>query len=196
MMKVYHWVNSLLAGWSNDQYINWLTQNAINEPTKILNNLLGMQSSYNSASGKKATNMNIASGGVGVVSNVASIIGDFYSASLLPSTSAGSNVGDVGFSTYSLRFDFYNMILRDEELKIIDDYFSRFGYKVNSLKIPEFNSRTYWNYIKIVDGENIGYGEIPSKSLDTINKICINGVTIWHNHANIGDYSLNNTIVQ
>lgn len=88
------------------------------------------------------------------------------------------------------------MILRDEELKIIDDYFSRFGYKVNTLKIPEFNSRTYWNYIKIVDGENIGYGEIPSKSMETINKICRNGVTIWHNHANIGNYSLNNTIVE
>lgn len=161
-----------------------------------MNNLLGMQSSYNSARGNKATNMDIASGGVSTVSSVANIIGDFYSASLLPSISAGANVGDVGFSTYSLRFDFYNMILRDEELKIIDDYFSRFGYKVNSLKIPEFNSRTYWNYIKIVDGENIGYGEIPSKSLDTINKICINGVTIWHNHANIGNYSLNNSIVQ
>lgn len=88
------------------------------------------------------------------------------------------------------------MILRDEELKIIDDYFSRFGYKVNTLKIPEFSSRTYWNYLKIVEGENIGYGEIPSKSMETINKICRSGVTIWHNHTNIGNYNLNNSIVQ
>lgn len=184
------------CGWANDQYINWLTQNAINEPTKILNNLLGMQSSYNSASGKKATNTNIASGGVGVVTNVASIIGDFYSASLLPSTSAGGNVGDVGFSTYSLRFDFYNVILNDEELKIIDDYFTRFGYKVNDLKIPSFTSRTHWNYLKIADGEDIGSGEIPSKSMEIINQIFRTGTTIWHNHANIGNYNLNNSIVQ
>lgn len=180
------------CGWSNDQYINWLTQNAINEPTKIINNLLGAQSSYSSANGKKATNLDIASGGFGVVTSVANTIGDFYSAHLLPSVSAGSNVGDVGFSTYSLRFDFYNVILCDEELKIIDDYFTRFGYKVNALKIPEFSSRAYWNYIKIIDGETIGYGEIPSKSMDIINKICRNGVTIWHNHTNIGNYNLNN----
>ena len=32
-------------------------------------------------------------------------------------------------------------------------------------------------------------------NMDIINKICRNGVTIWHNHANIGNYSLNNSIV-
>lgn len=157
--------------------------------------MLGVQSSYNSTQSKKATSMDKVSGGVGAVTSVASVIGDFYSASLLPSTSAGGNVGDVGFSSYSLRFDFYNMILNDEELKIIDNYFTRFGYKVNDLKIPEFNSRLYWNYIKIVDGETIGYGEIPSKAMEIINSTCRKGVTIWHNHANIGNYTLNNTIV-
>ena len=180
------------CGWANDQFINWLTANAVNEPTKILNNLLGAQSSYNSANTSKATDIQKVSGGIGVVTNVASIIGDFYGASLLPSTSAGSNVGDVGFSTYSLRFDFYNMMLRDEEIRIIDNYFTRFGYKVNALKIPEFNSRTYWNYIKIADGENIGYGAIPSKAMDTINGFFRNGVSVWHNHSNLGDFSLAN----
>ncbi len=126
MMNQYHLENSRIVGWANDQYVNWLTANAINEPTKILNNLTGVQSSYSGASSNKASNMQKVSGGVGIVTNVASIIGDFYGASLLTSSMAGSNVGDVGFSTFSLRFDYYNIILRDEELRIIDDYFTRF----------------------------------------------------------------------
>ena len=180
------------CGWSNDQYVNWLTQNAVNEPTKIFNNILGIiggvaQGVSNYQQGAPATSY---LGPIGsVVNNISSIIGDFYSAKLLPSTSAGSNVGDVAFCTYSLRFDYYNMILNDEELRIIDNYFTRFGYKVNSLKIPEFNSRTYWNFVKIADGENIGYGEIPSKAMDTINRFFRNGVSIWHSHANLGNFS-------
>ena len=183
------------CGWSNDQYVNWLTQNAVNEPTKIFNNILGIiggvaQGVSNYQQGAPATSY---LGPIGsVVNNISSIIGDFYSAKLLPSTSAGSNVGDVAFCTYSLRFDYYNMILNDEELRIIDNYFTRFGYKVNSLKIPEFNSRTYWNFVKIADGENIGYGEIPSKAMDTINRFFRNGVSIWHSHANLGNFSLAN----
>lgn len=154
--------------------------------------MTGAQSSYSGASTNKATNMQKVSGGVGVVTNVASIIGDFYGASLLTSSMAGSNVGDVGFSTYSLRFDYYNIILRDEELRIIDDYFTRFGYKVNKLKIPEFTSRTYWNYVKIAEGENIGYGAIPSMAMDTINGFFRSGVSIWHNHENLGNFALPN----
>ena len=183
------------CGWANDQYVNWLTQNAVNEPVKIFNNVLGAVSGV--ASGVKTyqeggTKLDMLQPIGTVVNNIASIIGDFYSAKLLPSTSAGSNVGDVSFCTYSLRFDYYNMILNDEELKIIDNYFTRFGYKVNTLKIPEFSSRTYWNFIKIAEGENIGYGVIPSKSMDTINRIFRAGVSVWHNHANVGDFSLAN----
>ena len=69
------------------------------------------------------------------------------------------------------------------------------GYKVNTLKHPNITGRAYFNYIEIGNTEDIGFGELPSKSLEIINKICRRGVTIWHNHANIGNYSLNNTIV-
>ena len=71
----------------------------------------------------------------------------------------------------------------------------KFGYKVNSLKVPNITGRTYWNYVEINKGDVIGFGEIPSVALEQINEIFYKGVTIWHNHANIGNYNLNNTIV-
>lgn len=87
------------------------------------------------------------------------------------------------------------MRVKNEYLKIIDDYFTKFGYKVNTVKHPNISGRSIFNYIEIESSAEIGYGEVPSKAMEVINGACRSGVTIWHNHANIGNYSMNNTIV-
>ena len=84
---------------------------------------------------------------------------------------------------------------KKQYLKIIDDYFTRFGYAIKSLEMPNITGRTYWNYVEIGDEEEIGYGDVPHKFMDQINKACRKGVTIWHNHTNIGNWDLTNTIV-
>lgn len=65
-----------------------------------------------------------------------------------------------------------------ENIKMIDDYFSMFGYKVNTIKIPQFNSRPYWNYIK-TSGVNL-IGNVPQDALNVIKRVFDNGVTMWH----------------
>ena len=107
----------------------------------------------------------------------------------------GNNNGDVNFSSRQNIFAIHHLRVKTEYLKIIDDYFTRFGYAVKSLAMPNITGRTYWNYVEIGASEEIGYGEVPSKFMDTINNACRRGVTIWHNHANVGNYSLDNTIV-
>lgn len=87
------------------------------------------------------------------------------------------------------------MRAKTEYLRIIDDYFSRFGYKINEILTPNIVGRQNWNYVEIGSSEDIGYGTVPSKYMDEINKACRRGVTIWHNHNNVGNYSLNNPIV-
>ena len=37
---------------------------------------------------------------------------------------------------------------------------------------------------------------VPKDSMDIINRAFRNGTTIWHNHNNLGNYSLSNNIVQ
>jgi hypothetical protein len=61
--------------------------------------------------------------------------------------------------------------------------------------VPNITGRRYWNYIQISNDDVLGVGSIPTKYMDVINQIAHKGVTIWHNHSNIGDYNLNNTIV-
>lgn len=69
------------------------------------------------------------------------------------------------------------------------------GYKICKLENPNITGRRNWNYIEIGGSEEIGFGDVPSKYMETINNACRRGVTIWHNHANIGNYNLDNAII-
>ena len=100
---------------------------------------------------------------------------------------------EQGFVYYC--YSFRQMRVKTEYLRIIDDYFTRFGYAIKRIELPNITGRTYWNYVEIGSSEEIGYGEVPSKFMETINNACRRGVTIWHNHSNLGNYSLSNTIV-
>ena len=173
--------------WSQDEYTNWLTQNAVNIGVGITTDVIGLASSL--ATGNVAT-------GVSSSLSMANRLGQFYQHSLVPYTSKGNtNGGDINVSSSTNTFYFYKMSIRQEYAKCIDDYFTRFGYKINRLKTPNITGRTYWNYVEIGESEDIGYGDVPSKFMEEINNACRKGITIWHNHENVGNYSLNNTIV-
>lgn len=85
------------------------------------------------------------------------------------------------------------MSIRYEYAKRIDDYFSMFGYKVNSIKVPETHSRENWNYIQTID-VNID-GAIPSDDMRKLKSIYNNGVTLWHKPNNFCHYEMSNEIV-
>lgn len=175
------------CGWSGDAFTNWLTANAVNIPSQIVGNVIGSVTQF--ASG------NVVGGLTSVANTVANTIGQFYQASLLPNIKGGQAQGDISFSGNSMGFTFREMRVKNQFMQIIDDYFTRFGYAVKSLAMPNITGRKYWNYVEIGANEEIGYGEVPAKYMDTINNACRRGVTIWHNHANVGNYSLNNSIV-
>lgn len=181
--------------WASDAFTNWVTQNAIN---------LGVGAFSTSVSATTqlvggALTMNpfaIVGGLATIATGVASMIGTINQASMLPNTAQGNaNSGDVSFIFNINRFKILHMRPKKEYLQIIDDYFTRFGYKICKLENPNISGRRYWNYIEIGGGEEIGTGEVPSKFMEIINNACRKGVTIWHNHANIGNYNLDNVIV-
>ena len=103
---------------------------------------------------------------------------------------------DVNFTSGDTTFVFKRMRCKDEYLRIIDNYFSMFGYQVNELKVPQISTRRYWNFVKIGQNEIIGTGSIPKSAFDIINKAFRRGITIWHYSLGIvGNYALDNTIV-
>lgn len=167
------------CSWSSDAFTNWLVSNAVNVGTTLVSTATG-----------------IATGNAGTVAgNIASLIGQFYSANLQPNIEGGNNTGDVIFSSKKNTFSLYHMRSKDEYMRIIDDYFSRFGYKINNIETPNIIGRQNWNYIEIGQNECIGYGSTPTKFMEEINNACRKGVTIWHNHDDIGNFNLDNGII-
>lgn len=180
------------CAWSSDAFTNWLTQNGVNLVASITLTAGGVATAI--ATGG-ATLPIVAGAITSVAGTVAGTIGQFNQASLSPNIAGGQATGDVIWACNRNKFTFREMRAKTEYLKIIDDYFTRFGYAIKSLELPNITGRRYWNYVEIGASEEIGYGEVPSKYMDMINNACRRGVTIWHNHANVGNYSLDNSII-
>ena len=187
------------GSWNGDQYTNWMTQNGIN--------LFGHRidaATTKAIGGSIKSTLGAATGNYGQIgsglTDMFNAVQEDYRASMLPNQIGGQvNSGDVCYAYNKMSPTFYKMSIRSEYARIIDDWFSRFGYKINRVKLPNQVGRTYWNFVKIGSGESIGYStnqtrSVPASSMEIINTIYRNGVTIWHNHANVGNYSLNNTI--
>ena len=208
------------CAWSSDAFTNWLTQNGVNMAVNAGMLAGGIAASVMTGGaaaplaamalaganteqqrqkiGLQQNLSNVQSGasmGLSIASSIGNTIGQFYSASLMPNISGGQATGDIIWSANRNCYSFRQMRVKTEYLRIIDDYFTRFGYAIKRIELPNITGRTYWNYVEIGSSEEIGYGEVPSKFMETINNACRRGVTIWHNHANVGNYSLNNTIL-
>ena len=181
-----------VGSWNGDVYTNWLTQNSVNIATSVASDLGSI------ALGSAMLSNGMAIGGAGSVisgvTGIAGTIGTVYQHSRIPNQVFGStNSGDINFANGNMNFTAYYRTIKYEYAKIIDDYFSAFGYKVNAIKVPNITGRSQWNFVKTIDCN--ADGNIPQEDLDTIKKACNAGITFWHNPANMYNYSLSNTIV-
>lgn len=182
-----------VCGWTNDSFTNWLTEQSVNHT-------MSMAGSAISIVGGTA----LALSGVGTVAGVGLISGgiasiiqtvkDINQHSLIPpQTKGNTNTGDVAFASGSFEFPYYKMSVRYEYAKIIDDFFTMYGYKVNALETPNIHKRSNWDYIKTID-VNLE-GDIPEKDLDTIRTLFNDGCTFWHTTTHYLDYTQTNSIL-
>lgn len=186
--------------WSSDSYTNWLTQNAVNIEKQNINiGFTGVKAATNFVG--NLMNLQFGSALMGAVDSAQTLTnqimdlqGSFYQARLLPNIVGGGADGNVNFASLDNGFKFINMQCKKEYIMAIDSFFNKFGYKVLTMKIPETRSRNYWNYVQTGAGEIFVTGNAPQEDLSIINSIAQKGVTIWHNHENIGNYNLTNSI--
>ena len=189
-----------MGSWNSDMYTNWMTQNGIN--------LMGMTVSAPAAHAIMGSFEAVASSmtrdyaGIGAgLGDMFSAVQERYRASMIPNHIGGQiNSGDVAYAYNKMSPTYYKMTIKEEYARIIDDWLTRFGYKINRVKYPNITGRAYWNFVQIGASEVIGFSNnptrsIPASSMDMINTIFRHGTTIWHNHENIGNYNLNNSII-
>lgn len=172
-----------ICSFNVDMYTNWLTQNAVNIPLGVASGILS------TATGVVTSNpIGVASG----VLSIANTIGSIYEASLIPpSVEGNTNSGDVTYATGNLTFTGYFKTIKEEKARILDDFFSMYGYKTNLVKLPNLNNRSNWNYVKTINC-NIT-GDIPQQDIQKIKDMFNNGITLWHNPSTFLDYSQTNS---
>ena len=181
-----------ICNWTSDIYTNWLTQNSVNIGLNIASGVGQIIAGTAIAVGSAGLGTAVGGGSVvGGVSTIANQLAQIHQMSFTPPQSRGNtNCGDVITATNNNTFTFYAMTIRPEVARIIDGYFDMFGYKVNSVKIPESNHReSYW-FTKTIDVTI--HAEIPQNHLEKIKGCYNNGITFWKDTANIGDYSVSN----
>lgn len=170
-----------MCSYNIDTYKAWLAQNSGYLLSDIVNTGL-------------STAVGGASSGLGAVSTVSGLIASIYHHSMMPAQAKGNTNGDVLYSN-KLNSIYYGIkYIRLEFAKIIDDYFTMYGYATHRVKKPNIGTRPYWNYVKTVSA-NIT-GSIPCDDLNQIISIFDHGITFWRVRSgavSVGDYSQDNS---
>lgn len=190
-----------VCGWQSDYYTNWLTQNALNIQVQTESiKLASQQQLVNDVSSSVSSGIKGDVGGV-----ISGLAGSYFNAKNYlnqiqgitaqkeihafqsPTVSGNVNSGDVNFVSGKNRFSAYQMSIKEEYAKIIDGYFSMYGYQTNRVKVPNKNHRSSYWYTKTVGCEIDG--PIPNADLQIIKSCYDNGITFWRRPNEIGRYT-------
>lgn len=171
------------CAWVNEPYANFLRQNALNIPIQIGTNLF-----------------KVGTGDVSGLLGIANTVSEVYQHSRIPSSAQGGASQCVLNYAMNETFNFYLKSIKKEYAQICDNFFTRMGYKINRIKVPNMSHRENFNFVQVGAEENLAYPNnynnigIPASALNEINEMFRTGITLWNNHANFGDYSVSNNI--
>lgn len=157
-------------------------------------NLTGGISGTISAIGGVATSLATANV-AGLISNVAS--GSSLALSIADAIAprgvlTGSTNGRLDIKKENIIPRLAKVCPNTNECVAIDDYFDKFGYSINKITDvrPYMTNRSNWNYIQ-TNGVHLSLAA-PKKYADELRSLFDNGITIWHNYNNFGDYTKTN----
>lgn len=166
-----------------DTFRAWLSQNATSTGISLLSSSLAL------GAGIASTNVPMALGGAtGVANFTNNLMQTAYKGNLARGTQGSNTL----VATREKDFYFYNRHVREDYAKIIDDYFTKYGYNTSLVKIPNTKTRKSFNYIKTNNCTITG--SIPFEDIEKIKGNYNNGITFWHGDF-VGDYDRDNTPV-
>lgn len=197
--------NFPVCAWNQDVYKLWLAQNQNQQDLSLLVGGLtiaaGVGSMIATMGASTPASATAIAGGLSTIagagmtasglSQVSGAMAQKKDMSIQPPQSKGNHSPSVavteGFQTFTVQkksIDAYHV-------KMIDEFFSMYGYATKRVKIPERNCRENWTYTKTV-GCHVT-GDLCAEDLRKIESIFNNGVTHWFGNGDIiGDYSLSN----
>ena len=219
--------NTRFVQWNEDSFSKWWEQNKTSYVTGIASQIINSGISIVGASqgalyanalytrsgangnstkayihaqqGVAASQLTEASVGAGILEGIMSDISAYSSAKNTPDNLGGNlSNSPILNKLNSVGFTVYDMGLRGRDAKIVDDFFTKYGYSIKRVKIPNIESspvqnlRPHWNYIKTI-GAELSYDYVPANYAEQIKKIYDNGITFWMSLSEVGDYSRDNS---
>ena len=174
-----------LCSWNIDAYQAWVAQNSIpmafDIGGSIISGIAGTVISGNPLAG------------LGVVGTVMNKLSERYTASIKADIAGGNfSNGNVNIPKGMNNVFYSRMSITQEYARMIDDYFTMYGYAVKRCKVPNRNARPHWNYVKTLGCTLTG--SVPSDAMRHLCQIYDRGITFWNNGDEIGRYDLNNAM--
>ena len=190
------------CAWVGDAFKAWWAQNRASVVTSGISSVLGTAitvgaSIVNPALGAASAGVQFGAqvsrlnAGINAASNVANVlakVGDLQNTP--PQIHGQTQTDSLNTGLGRVEFSCYKMSIKAEYAKIIDDYFTRYGYATRRNKVPNRDARPHWTYTKTI-GCTIK-GSIPCDDADAICSIYNNGITFWKNGGEVGNYALDN----
>lgn len=155
--------------------VAWGLGNLIESGTNVLSNLWH--------SGSKAVKGAGIAAAYATQPEIANLISQQYQASTLPPQAHGSQTSIINMATGTQGFRCYRAHIHPTYIKIIDDYFTKYGYAIRRVKTPNTHVRQYWTYTKTV-GCTIT-GSLPADDERIITQIYDKGITFFTNEEAI-----------
>lgn len=108
--------------------------------------------------------------------------------------SGKNEIGNVSVNVANNQYGFsaIRRTIKAEYAKVIDNFFSAYGYKVNLVKVPNITGRASWNYVKTQGA--IVTGTAPMAAINTYKSALNQGIRFWHGDY-VGDFSRANGVV-
>lgn len=177
-----------LCSWNYDSYKAWQAQNAIPTIIKTGLGLAGILAAP--LTGGTSLALTALSG--------ASLAGSALSQTQQASTKADvckGNIssGNVNFSHHEMQYYSGRARITEQQAKVIDDYFTQYGYRVNRLGTPSIHNRPHYTYVKTLGCKVKGLA--PNDATKKICEVFDNGITFWVTPSEVGNYSVNNAPV-
>lgn len=193
------------CAWNADTYKLWLAQNQNTQAHSALSSGLTF------AAGMGMTIAGVASTATGVgaplgvgaiatgagmmasgISNILGQVAQNADRELDPPQSRGGFSSTNNITNGRQSFDLYRRQVTEETARILDDFFTMYGYKLNRVQTPNINARPAFTYVK-TSGCKIA-GNMCTADIVAIESIFDKGLTWWKDGDKVGVYTQDNTV--
>lgn len=129
--------------------------------------------------------------GLGAFNSVFQKMGQIKQASTLPPHAKGQQTNTMMTALHRQGFHFYKTHITRWYAELVDQYFSRFGYVCNRIRVPNRSSRKHFTYCKTRNCDIASEG-VPNKYVRQIKEVYDNGIAFWKDtdKNNVGRYTV------